>query len=416
MVEHQRYFPVLNAGDQTLKNYFIITANIPPTDAIRQGNQKVLSARLSDGVFLYEEDLKIRLEEFNEKLKKVTFQKELGTLYQKVERIIAHAKTIQKRLQISHLNQIERAALLCKADLASGMVYEFPELQGTIGKYYARAQGEDLEVAQAIEEHWMPRSEQSSLPETSTGVVISLADKMDNLLGCFCIGLKPTSSSDPYALRRQTLGIIKILIKGQYHLSLRTCLNECLDHFPDSLKKDNKQVIEEILVFMTNRVKTVFLDYGFYKDEIEASLSQGCEDIYDTFCRVNALHEFRQQAVQQFNSLYEVYKRAKGQLNGHPQSMVSQERLLEQAEKDLNQLLNQQQPVFKDALSRRDYRQAYALIATIQPALASLFDKVKILAEDPQLRENRLALLQRVLNLFAEMLDFSKIQESKPLS
>lgn len=409
MVEHQKYFPVANPNG-SLKNLFIITANITPTEQIRQGNQRVLSARLSDGVFLYEEDLKVRLEDLNEKLKKVVFQKELGTVYQKVERIIAHAKALQKMLGISTPVQAERAALLCKADLASHMVYEFPELQGTIGTYYATAQKEDPEVAKAINEHWMPRGENAPLPETETGIIISLSDKLDNLLGCFSLGLKPTSSSDPYALRRQVLGMIKILIKGQYELPLRECLLACANHFPANVMRNKEEVVEEILAFVTNRVKTVFQDFGFHKDEIEASLAYGCQDIYDTYRRVKALHDFRHQAKTQFNSLYEVYKRAKGQLNGHQALSVAQEFLLEPAEKQLNALLDRQQMAFKEALKQRDYNQAYALIATIQPALADLFEQVKILADDPKIRENRLALLHRVFNLFGEILDFSKIQ------
>lgn len=409
MVEHQKYFPVVNP-DGALKNLFIITSNIVPTDQIREGNQRVLSARLSDGVFLYEEDLKVRLEDFNEKLKKVTFQKELGSVYQKIERIVAHAKTIQKALGISQPTKVERAALLCKADLASNMVYEFPELQGTIGKYYATAQQEDPEVAAAIDEHWMPRGEKGPLPETETGTVVSLADKVDNLLACFAIGLKPTSSSDPYALRRQVLGMIKILIRGKYELSLRETLLACAANFPTSIMKNKEEVVEEVMTFITNRIKTVFQDYGFHKDEIEASLAYGCQDIYDTFCRVKALHEFRKQAVSQFGSLYEVYKRAKGQLNGHEAATVKQELLLEPSEKDLFQLLSRQEAGFKTALSKRDYNEAYALIATIQPALAELFDRVKILADEPAIRENRLALLQRVFSLFGQLLDFSKIQ------
>lgn len=410
MVEHQKYFPVVHA-DGTLKNLFVITANVPPTDEIRQGNQRVLSARLSDGVFLYEEGLKSSLEKFNDKLKKVTFQKDLGSVYQKVERIVAHAKVIQHLLKISTPAKAARAALLCKADLASSMVYEFPELQGTIGTYYALAHGEDPEVATAINEHWMPRGENAPLPETETGVIVSLADKFDNLLGCFSLGMKPTSSSDPYALRRQVLGIIKILIKGKYDLPLRECLLACASHFPTTIMRNPQECVEEILSFVTNRIKTVFVDYGFHKDEIEASLGYGCNDIYDTFCRVQALHEFREKAKKEFGSLFEVYKRAKGQLNGSPMRNVTTESLVEPAEKNLNSLLDQQQGAFKSAIAQRNYQQAYTLIASIQPALATLFDQVKILADDPKVRENRLALLQRVFHFFEQMLDFSKIQE-----
>jgi glycyl-tRNA synthetase len=412
MVEHQKYFPVINK-DNTLRDLFVITANVVPTEEIRRGNQKVLSARLSDGVFLYEEDLKIPLEAFNEKLKKVTYQKELGTVFQKVERIQAHAKTIQSFLGISSLQLVERAARLCKADLASNMVYEFPDLQGVIGKYYALAHHEEPEVAQAIDEHWMPRGENAPLPESETGVIVSLADKIDNLISCFAIDLKPTSSSDPYALRRQVLGVIKILIKGKHELPLKKTLEQCIDNFPSSLVQNKTQLIEELEQFITNRIKTVFLDYGFSKDEIEASLSHGCTDIYDTFSRVKALHQFRKSSVSQFSSLFEVYKRAKGQIQGTNGANVAVELLKEEPEKKLYQLLEGQQKAFEDSISKRDYNQAYELIAKVQPALAELFDKVKILSDEEQIRKNRLALLYKVFNLFGEVLDFSKIQEKK---
>lgn len=409
MVEHQKYFP-LAKHDGSLASLFVITANIPPTGQIREGNQRVLSARLSDGVFLYEQGLKTPLDHFNIKLEHVTFQKDLGSVFNKVQRIVAHAATLQKMLGIGNQDKVARAALLCKADLASEMVYEFPELQGTIGRYYALAQNEDPEVAQAIDEHWMPRGENAPLPETETGIIVSLADKIDNLIGCFAIGLKPTSSSDPYALRRQVLGIIKILIRQHYRLPIQAVILECIKHFPPSIVKNPQDTAQEIVAFMTNRVKTVFLDYNFRKDEIEASLSMGISDIYDAYCRVEALHHFRESG-KQFSSLYEVYKRTKGQLSHQQSFPFSQNLLKEPAEKELDHLLNRLQPFFHQALAEQNYNEAYTLIAQIQPALAKLFDDVKILADDPKLRENRLALLQRVFGLFSDILDFSKIQE-----
>ncbi|MFI0435805.1 MAG: glycine--tRNA ligase [Parachlamydiaceae bacterium] len=410
MVEHQKYFPVTNQ-EGVLENLFVITANIPPTDQIREGNQRVLSARLSDGVFLYEEDLKIHLEDLNEKLKKVIFQKELGTVYQKVERIGKHARIIQKILNISSLQKIERAAILSKSDLASNMVYEFPELQGVMGSYYAAAQNEDPEVARAIHEQWMPIRENAPLPETPTGTIISLADKFDNLIGCFTLGLKPTSSSDPYALRRQVIGIIKILIEGKYQLPLRECLTLCASHFPSTVGLNKDDIVNEILLFILNRIKTVLQDYSFDKDEIEATLAFGSDDIYDAFCRIKALHEFRREEKQKFNSLYEVYKRAKGQLAEHQTTDVNEEKLVESAEQKLYMSLEQLQVPFKESLATRDYNKAYRLIATIQIPLADLFENVKILADDPVMRKNRLSILRRVFNLFGGVLDFSKIQE-----
>lgn len=409
MVEHQKYFPVADAQGH-LKNIFIITADNNPSDFIRAGNERVLSARLSDGAFLYEQGLKAPLELYNEKLKHVTFQSSLGSVYDKVERIIAHVEVLQKKLGVGDLAKAKRAALLCKADLASEMVYEFPELQGTIGKYYAAASGEDPEVAQAIDEHWMPRGENAPLPETITGMLVSLADKIDNLIGCFCADLKPTSSSDPYALRRQALGIIKILIKGKYSLPLMETFRKCFDNFPPALTANKEQLLQEIEAFFTNRIKTVFQDYDLSKDEIEASISFGFSDIYDAFCKVKSLHHFRQTS-KKFPLLFEVYKRAKGQLVNTHSVAFSADLLKENAEKTLNDLLNQKQVQFAQTINAHDYDKAYDLIADIQPGIAQLFEEVKILADDPKLRDNRIALLQRVFGMFSQLLDFSKITE-----
>ena len=409
MVEHQKYFPVADTQGE-LKNYFIITADNNPSDHIRAGNQRVLSARLSDGVFLYEQGLKMPLEQYNEKLKHVTFQSNLGSVYDKVKRIESHVEVLQKTLGIGDLKKAKRAALLCKADLASEMVYEFPDLQGTIGKYYAVAAGEDPEVAQAIDEHWMPRGENAPLPETPAGMLVSLADKIDNLIGCFCADLKPTSSSDPYALRRQTLGIIKMLIKGQYRLPLMETFRKCFDHFPAALTVNKEQILQELEAFFINRIKTVFQDYDLSKDEIEASISFGFNDIYDAFCKVKSLHQFRLKS-KKFPLLFEVYKRAKGQLANTHSIAFSTELLKENAEKNLNDLLTQNQMLFAQTLKAHDYDKAYELIADIQPGIAQLFDEVKILADDPKLRDNRIALLQRVFGMFSQLLDFSKISE-----
>ncbi len=409
MVEHQKYFPVA-AADGTLKNLFVITADTQPSDAIRHGNRKVLSARLSDGAFLYQQDLKVPLEAFNEKLKHVTFQKDLGTVYQKVERLHKHVGVLHQLLPLGSLQKAKRAALLSKADLASAMVGEFPELQGVIGRYYALAQGEDAEVAQAIDEHWMPRGEGAPLPASDAGILLSLADKVDNILGCFTVGLKPTSSSDPYALRRQVLGIVRILIRGGYRLPLPLLFEHCFDHFPAEYASRKQEVLKEIEAFITSRVKTVFLEYDVCKDEIEASLAQAVDDIYDTFCRVKALHDFRQSSAL-FPPLLEVYKRAKGQIDGQKPEAFSASLLREPAEMELDRILNELQKKFLEAIGKQQYDQAYALVSQLQPPLASLFDHVKVLADDNNLRRNRIALLQRVMELFARLLDFSKIQE-----
>lgn len=408
MVEHQKYFPVTDSSGK-LKNIFVITANNTPTDLIRFGNQKVISARLKDGAFLFEQDLKMPFEEFNNKLKNITYLKGLGSMYDKVQRLQKHVEVLHNFIPIADAELVKRAASLSKMDLASNMVYEFPELQGVMGKIYALTKGEPGEVAEAIDEQWMPRGENASLPKTSTGILLSIADKIDNLLSCFGTDLKPTSSSDPYALRRQVLGLIKILINSKLKLPLKEVLRQCHGNFPKNSLKSENEVLSDLELFISNRVRTVFLDYGVSKDEIEASLSTGFNDIYDTFCRVKALHDFR-RADMQFIPLFEVYKRAKGQLNGQNAASFSPALLSEKAEVNLTGALQNVEQEFQSAIVEGNYEKAYAKIAELQAPLATLFNEVKILDDNPQLRGNRIALLQKVFNLFGQLLDFSKIQ------
>lgn len=412
MVEHQKYFPLADSKGK-LKNQFVITADRVPTDLICKGNQKVLSARLSDGVFLYEQDLNTPLVKFNDKLKEMTFQKELGSMLDKVMRIYHHVRTLNRALSIADEKKLLRSALLSKADLTSALVGEFPDLQGTAGRYYALAQKEAPEVAEAIAEQWMPRAEEAPLPKTPCGIILSLSDKIDNLLGYFSIGLKPTSSSDPYALRRQTFGMIKILIEGSHSVNLKTLLDECAEQFA-SLQKDLKareKVVEEILQFVTSRAKTVFEAYGFKKDEIEAALRGICYDPFDQFRKVQALHAFRKRA--EFPKFLEVYKRAKGQLEKPAKSPFNPALLKEPAEKELWKHVEKIQTQLKNAIDDRDYARAFAHMATFQPFIVRLFDTVKILVDDLDLQNNRIALLHKVFAYFDSLLDFSKIQEMK---
>ena len=417
MVEHQKYFPLVQ-GDGSLMNRFVITADCTPTDEIRHGNQKVLSARLSDGVFLYEQDLEVPLADFNEKLKNVIYQKKLGSVFDKVQRLGEHTRILYDSfrqhnagVELVNFSKVARAAELCKADLASDMVGEFPELQGVIGRYYAEAHGEDQGVAQAIEEHWMPRGEKDDLPASQAGAFVSLAEKLDNILGCFLVCLKPKSSSDPYGLRRQVLAIVRILIERKWNLPLRELMSQCLKVFPEEQQGNTAEALKDVEAFIINRIKTVFLAYGVEKDEIEASLASGFDDIYDSYCKVQALHRVR-ESDPRFPALYEVFKRARGQLEGQADETFRVEALVEDAEKALHTTLQEVTGKFDQAIDAKDYDKAYLLIAELQPGLATLFDEVRILADDENLKKNRVALLQQVFALFNRLLDLSKLQAS----
>lgn len=390
MVEHQKYFPlVAQTGD--LAPLFVITADNTPNEVIREGNQNVLSARLADGVFLYEEDLKTSLDAFAKKLETIIFQKELGTMSEKVDRLKRLAITLSQILNLGKEKRIERAATLCKADIASELVQEFPDLQGTIGKYYALHQKDDGEVANAIEEHWLPKAEGGPLPTSPTGIVLSIADKVDNLISYFKVGLKPTSSSDPYALRRQAIGVIKILIENQLNLDLSLLIKD-----------------EEVLDFITTRSKGVLEEYGFQKDEIEASIQGRCINPYDQYLKTQALNLFR--STDNFEGLYEVYKRAKGQIGTEKKQTLKPNLFKENAEKNLYESLSSIEGSFKTVLTKKDYKGAFEHLAQLRSPLSALFDEVKILADEPQIRSNRIALLQEVFSHFSLLLDFGKIQ------
>ena len=405
MVTHQRYFP-LASSDGSLKNLFIITADNSPTDLIRKGNQKVLSARLSDGVFLYKEDLKRPLEEFNDVLKAMTFQKDLGSVFEKVVRITYHAKTINDALSLADDVKLARATILCKSDLASELVKEFPELQGVIGCTYAHIQKENSEVATAIKEHWLPTSEGGTLPETPVGIVLSLADKIDNLLGYFSVGLKPTSSSDPYALRRQVIGILKILLKEKISIDLPALVKKCASHFSQTI---TPQLLQEITIFLTTRAKGIFEEMGFKKGTIGACLTPHLIDPFDQLCKIQALSELTQKA-ESFSHLAEVYKRVKGLLETRIEASFNSDLAKEASEKELVKALIHLEKHWNEALAARNYLRAFELMAELQQPLATLLDSVKVLCDDTKLKHNRIALLQRIFSRFEELLDFSKLQ------
>jgi glycyl-tRNA synthetase len=446
MVEHQKYFPLTNS-EKTLIPNFVIVCNNKPTDLIRAGNQKALSPRLADGMFLYEEDVKIPLDHFNKKLKSVTFQKDLGTVWEKVNRNLAIAEMVHSHLPICDLEVLRRAATLCKADLCTNLVGEFPELQGTIGKIYALKQGEKHAVAMAIEEHWMPRGEKAPLPHTPCGVLLSIAEKIDNFLSCYALDLKPTSSSDPYSLRRQGIGLLKMLIEGKHHISLPKVFKNGFRLFlqapglNDTLVQETQEkeetLLSEITSFLLNRFRTILADYRFDKDAIEAALSHGINDIYDTYKKLEDFQAFRKENHDDFLKLLEIYTRTKKilfsqnphliparQINSLQKQGISTQRfssadpsLFNEHEAQFfkfvstlkntlhTQLIDRREP------SGHQWRKAFQLVATLHTPLSNFFDNVKIIDDDEKLKNNRLSLLQEIWDSCEELIDWSKIQE-----
>ena len=407
MCEHQKYFPVLDQNG-SITNQFVITANVTPTASIEQGNRNVLSARLSDGVFLFEQDSKVPLEHFVEKLKGIQFQKGLGTMYDKIKRLQELVVCVQPYVPGSQIDLALEAAFLCKADLATEVVQEFPELQGEMGRIYAALQNRNEEVALAIDEHWMPRRESAPIPQSKTGIVLSIADKIDNLIAFFGLGLKPTSSSDPFGLRRQAFGLMKIIIKHGLQIQLRSLIKKCIHFFPDVYKKDVETLVDGIMAFIQARVRSHFIDEGFSKGEIEACLYIRDDDLLDIYDRVKTLHRFR-QGHPNFNKLIEVHKRARGQTTGFPISSCQKEKLIEKEEIALYEAVHTRKSAIIESISHHQYEQALTLVSELQPYLGDLFDNVKILSDVEHIKNNRIALLQEVDILFDKIANFQKI-------
>ena len=409
MVEHQKYFPLQHV-DGVLSNHFVITCNVPATDSIRHGNQRVLSSRLADGVFLFEHDQEKPLESYNEILKTMIFQKDLGSMWDKVERLQKLAQSIASYVDGIHVEYLQQAITLCKADLVTEMVGEFPKLQGQMGKIYARLQNKPEEVCLAIDEHWMPKGEKAPLPQTQTGSVASICDKIDNLLGFFAIELKPTSSSDPYALRRQAIGLVRIILDKKLTLPLNEILQKACQIYPEPLRTKAIAASSELMQYLQARARGVLHEMGFAKDEIESCFAVRCDDFYDVLLRLETLKAFRQNP--DFSSLVEVHKRSAGQINGFEQFHFKPELLKEHAEKSLHDVLENMTPLYTQAIQSRKYSDAFTVLSQFQKPLADLFDTVKILDDDMAIRQNRIALLQLVAALFLQITDFQKLQFS----
>lgn len=393
MRENQKYFSLLR-HDGTMAPYFILAANIEAKDngkAIIKGNERVLRARLSDARFFWDQDRKVKLESRNKILENVTYHAKLGSIADKVKRITEIAKLI------TDSKEVERAAKLCKADLASGVVGEFPELQGIMGYYYAIHDGESKEIAEAIRDHYKPLGPDDEVPTSPVTVAVALADKIDTLAGMFKAGEKPTGSKDPYALRRAALGVIRIILENNLRISL------------ESLFKN-----QEVFDFILERLKTMLKEQGLRYDYINAITSSG-SDIYKLVLLGRALENFLN--TQDGTNLLIAYRRAVNILNKeeekdgkHYKQNPEESLFRSQEEKDLYSAIKGVEPEFSDYMKKEKYEEIMHLLSRIRSPLDQFFDKVMVNVDDKNLRENRLRLLSYLRSLMDNVADFSKIE------
>lgn len=407
MKEHQRYFPV--SKDGKLLPYFIAVRNGDShrIDIVKAGNEKVLKARLADALFFYKEDTKKPLESFVDKLQTVVFQAKLGTVYDKSLRIDKLSQTILNELNMSEsAKNTQRAAKLCKADLVTNMVFEFTELQGIMGRDYAKVGGENEEVCQAIFEHYLPRYAGDILPETNAGIALSIADKLDSIAGFFAIGIKPSGSQDPYALRRQALGILSILLDKKLSVNLNNLINAALYNY-SNLEFNKEEVASQIVEFFVERVKNLFKDLGIRYDVIDAVLNNNLNDISDIHTRALELNRWLQK--DELVEMLTAFNRVSTLAQKSTIDIVKEELLKEDAEIKLYNRFKEIKLNVESLLVDKKYNEALDAFATLRPLVDNLFDNVMVMDKDESVKENRLGLLKQIYSTMLTICDLSKI-------
>ena len=411
MRDHQRYFPV-KAADGSLLPLFITIRNggREYLETVQHGNERVLRARLADAQFFFDEDRKKSLEQHLEKLKTVVFQEGLGTIYDKSERLVKLAEKLCSLLGASaaETEQALRAARLAKADLVTGMVCEFTELQGIMGREYALLDGEAAEVAQAIDEHYKPRFAGDGEPETFAGRVVSLADKLDNLVATFSRGLIPTGSQDPFALRRQALGMVNLLAAAKAHLSLSEVVNLEMDLLGINGEAERAAMQVNIAEFMRLRLKNVLGEQNIRYDVIDAVLTD-VDDIYRVFQRAEALAAAMENEAEMTKPL-QAFGRVSNLAKKAEKDSFDEAVFVKEEEKSLLAAFRAAEAEVKEAVDgRQDYAAAIRALTKLTAPIDSFFDAVMVMDKDEKIRNNRLALLQAIDRLTAAAADFSKI-------
>jgi len=416
MREHQKYFAVYN-GEGALQNRFLAVINRDDAhlDSIREGNERVLEARLADAEFFWQEDGATRLQDKAERLQDVLFHDRLGNYYTRAGRVATLAQQLGRDMELSDetIQMAARTAFLCKADLVTLMVGEFPKLQGTMGKLYALHDGEPAEVAEAIAEHYLPRYADDKLPQTATGALVSVAEKLDAIVGLFSIGLAPTGSQDPYALRRQAQGIVRIVRERGLSLSLSNAVMSAQAQMPTS--RDSKQEwVDAIFAFFRDRINQMSLDEGRRYDIVNAVLANGVDNINNTFKRLDAVTELSQ--TEQWPALVEVVERTFNISKKCPADVKVDTTLFEEdEEKQLWAVFEEHREQISALIDSKDYQAAaVAYHDAFAKPVHEFFDKVFVNVDNEAVRNNRLAMLRDINALFsARIADLSEIVQSE---
>lgn len=410
MREHQRYFPVLDAEGKLL-NKFITVRNGGSEflDVVAHGNERVLRARLSDAEFFFNEDCKIKLEDRLEKLKTVSFQEGLGNMYDKSERLAKLSAMVKFAVNIKvNEDNLKRTAMLAKTDLVAGMVVEFTELQGVMGREYAKLDGENAEVAQGIYEHYLPRFAGDELPTATIGRLVGISDKLDNIVATFSRGLAPTGSQDPYALRRQALGIINILINSNYHLPLIKIIAGAL-YLLNVKAEETGKLVPQILEFFKLRLKNMMIDQGIRYDVVDAVLAEErADDLLDIYERCQALNAYitlpeAEEVIQASTRVCNLCKKIDTEV------AISSALFADPAEQELYDVLNRLNKELIPLIVTYDYAGALKLAKQVVEPVNKFFESVMVMDDNVDVKNNRLALLLQAKEVTNAVGDLSYI-------
>lgn len=409
MKEHQKYFHVVDANNQLLPR-FITVANIKSNDEAQviAGNERVIRPRLADAMFFWDTDCKTSLEQQAQKLKQVVWVKSLGSIYDKTQRIGGFVKELANTLDFD-ANLASRAAELSKSDLVSQLVFEFTDLQGLAGKYYATEQGEPSEVSAALFEQYQPAFAGDELPQTNTGILLALADRLDSLVGLFALGQIPSGSKDPFALRRASLGVLRILVEKQLNLDLVELIE--LSAKQNWAVDISQQAKDSLLEYLLDRFSSWYQEQNIAAEVFQAVRATGISNPFDIDARVKAVNNFSQREEAQ--ALAAANKRVSNILQknqSQAQNLMLDEKLLvDDAEKQLAKELLEKQSAIKPLLEQHQYNEALATLAELRPVVDCFFEDVMVMAEDSALRQNRMALLTSLKQTFGQIADISKL-------
>jgi glycyl-tRNA synthetase beta chain len=412
MREHQRYFPVFKEDGTLLPKFITVRNGLPEhIEIVTDGNEKVLRARLADAEFFYREDLKRNLADNVAKLQSIVFHEKLGSLSSKVERVQKLAQFIGEELGFSkeEIDATGRAAYLAKADLVSNVVYEFPELQGIMGEYYARYAGEDEAVSTAIREHYLPRFTGDEVPKTKAGIAVAIADKLDSIVGFFGMDIQPTGSQDPYALRRQALGIVHTVLQHNLELSLKKLVQESyrlLQEQVDFINNEEK-TWTDIHAFFQQRMDNVLTESGMRYDVINAVLAGEVDNLWVIKEKAFAVSDFRESA--KFRQLIAGFTRAANLAKNAQHSKVREELFSDPAESCLYHEFIKVRGQADKFLEEKDYQKALGALAELSGVIDDFFSAVMVMVEEEAVKENRLALLKQIADYVKEIADISQL-------